>query len=139
MPVHIHHSSLTNKPLTHFLDSEDEADPSEEEHDSQDDDAITADNFMPPLSVLARETNGVTDYLNSIKNHLSTTNPDRVQAFQKASAEYAKKIAPNWRSLWYFTGASLDSNGMVVLSGYREDGVTQYFIFWKDGLRTINR
>ncbi|KAE8344318.1 translationally-controlled tumor protein [Aspergillus arachidicola] len=79
------------------------------------------------------------NYLNSIKNHLSTTNPDRVQAFQKASAEYAKKIAPNWRSLWYFTGASLDPNGMVVLSGYREDGVTQYFIFWKDGLRTINR
>ncbi|KAB8221454.1 Mss4-like protein [Aspergillus novoparasiticus] len=111
-----------------FLDSEDEADPSEEEHDSQDDDAITADNLVRTFQL--EETKFDKKEYDSLKE---------VQAFQKASAEYAKKIAPNWRSPRYFTRASLDPNGMVVLSGYREDGVTQYFIFWKDGLRTTDR
>ena len=33
------------------------------------------------------------------------------------------------------TGESMNPDGMVTLLNYREDGVTPYFVFWKDGLK----
>jgi hypothetical protein len=33
----------------------------------------------------------------------------------------------------------MDPDGMVVLMNYREDGITPYMIFWKDGLREVSR
>jgi hypothetical protein len=34
----------------------------------------------------------------------------------------------------FYTGESMDPDGMVALLNYREDGVTPYFTFFKDGL-----
>jgi hypothetical protein len=37
----------------------------------------------------------------------------------------------------FYTGEKMDPNGMVALLNYRDDGVTPYFIFFKDGLEEI--
>ena len=34
----------------------------------------------------------------------------------------------------FFQGESMNPEGMIGLLNYREDGVTPYFIFFKDGL-----
>jgi len=33
------------------------------------------------------------------------------------------------------SGENLNPEGMVALLDYREDDVTPYFVFWKDGLK----
>ncbi|KAB8271995.1 translationally-controlled tumor protein [Aspergillus minisclerotigenes] len=76
-------------------------------------------------------------YAPAIEKHLSTTNPDRVPAFKKALEEYVTKIMLQWKYVQCYVGPNLD--GMVAILRYREDGVTPYFIFWKDGLRAENR
>ncbi|KDN37411.1 translationally-controlled tumor protein [Tilletiaria anomala UBC 951] len=75
-------------------------------------------------------------YMKSIKNKLQESNPDRVPAFEKGAAEFAKKIVANFKDYEFYTGESMNPDGMVVLLNYREDGVTPYFIFWKDGLKS---
>ncbi len=34
----------------------------------------------------------------------------------------------------FYTGESMDCDGMVITLNYREDGTTPYLSFWKDGL-----
>lgn len=51
---------------------------------------------------------------------------------------YAKKMLANFKDYEFFTGESMDPDGMVVLMNYREDGITPYMIFWKDGLREVS-
>lgn len=73
-------------------------------------------------------------YMKTIKQSLQETNPDRVPEFEKKAAEFAKKIVGNFSDWEFFTGESMNPEGMVALLNYREDGVTPYFVFWKDGL-----
>ena len=35
----------------------------------------------------------------------------------------------------FYTGESMNPDGMVALCNYREDGTTPYFIFWKDAMK----
>ncbi|WP_423787568.1 hypothetical protein, partial [Klebsiella pneumoniae] len=37
----------------------------------------------------------------------------------------------------FFTGESMNPDGMVVLMNYREDGTTPYMVFWRDGLKEV--
>ena len=73
-------------------------------------------------------------YMKTIKQSLQETNPDRVPEFEKKAAEFAKKVGKfnDWE---FYTGESMNPDGMVALLNYREDGVTPYFVFWKDGLK----
>jgi len=75
------------------------------------------------------------DYMKSVKAHLKENNPDRLDAFEKGASAYAKKIVANFKDFEFYTGESMDANGMVALLNYREDGITPYFTFWKDGLK----
>jgi len=76
-------------------------------------------------------------YMKAVKAHLLEKNPDRVEAFEKGAAAYAKKIIANFKDLEFYIGESMDVDGMVALLNYREDGITPYFTFWKDGLKEI--
>lgn len=60
---------------------------------------------------------------------------ERVPAFKTGAAAFAKKIIGSFNDWEFFTGESMDPDGMVALLNYREDGVTPYLVFWKDGLR----
>lgn len=76
-------------------------------------------------------------YMKAVKAHLQETKPDRVDAFEKGAAAYAKKIIANFKDFEFYVGDSMNVDGMVALLNYREDGVTPYLTFWKDGLKEI--
>ncbi|KAK0468413.1 translationally controlled tumor-associated [Desarmillaria tabescens] len=76
-------------------------------------------------------------YMKSVKAKLAETNPDRVEAFEKGAQAYAKKIVANFKDFEFYTGETMNADGMVALLNYREDGVTPYFTFWKDGLKEV--
>lgn len=73
-------------------------------------------------------------YMKAVKAKLS---PDRVEAFEKGAAAYAKKIVANFKDFEFYTGENMNPEGMVALLNYRADGVTPYFTFWKDGLKEV--
>ena len=50
------------------------------------------------------------------------------------AAEQTKHILTSFKNDWFLISVNMDSNGMVALLDYREDGVTPYMIFFKDGL-----
>jgi len=59
---------------------------------------------------------------------------DRVDGFTKGAEAFAKKIIANFKDYEFYTGATLDPDGMIVLLNYRDDGITPYLTFWKDGV-----
>jgi len=71
-------------------------------------------------------------YMKAVKEKLE---PGRVGDFEKGAAAYAKKIVANFKDFEFYTGESMNPDGMVALLNYREDGVTPYFTFWKDGTK----
>ncbi|WFD07105.1 hypothetical protein MVES1_002462 [Malassezia vespertilionis] len=76
-------------------------------------------------------------YMKTIKQELQENNPDRVPIFEKKAAEFAKKVVASFKDWEFYTGESMNPDSMVALLNYREDGVTPYFVFWKDGLKEM--
>lgn len=74
-------------------------------------------------------------YMKKVKAYLSENNPDAVGAFEKGATTAVKKIIANFKDYEFFTGESMDPEGMVVLMNYRDDGMTPYMVFWKHGLK----
>ncbi|VDQ11854.1 unnamed protein product [Trichobilharzia regenti] len=73
-------------------------------------------------------------YLKNIKERLSRENPERASIFENNVKGYLANVLKNLDDYEYFTGESMNPDGMVVLMNYREDGMTPYFVFFKDGL-----
>lgn len=76
-------------------------------------------------------------YMKAVKAHLSEKNPERVPIFEKQAAVFAKKVLTNFKDYEFYTGESMNPDGMVALLNYREDGTTPFFTFWKDGLKSV--
>ncbi|KAL5527379.1 hypothetical protein ACEPAG_6170 [Sanghuangporus baumii] len=76
-------------------------------------------------------------YMKAVKAKLQESHPERVEVFEKGASEYAKKIIANFKDYEFYTGESMNPDGMVALLNYREDGTTPYFTFWKDGVKEI--
>ncbi|KIP10415.1 hypothetical protein PHLGIDRAFT_125610 [Phlebiopsis gigantea 11061_1 CR5-6] len=76
-------------------------------------------------------------YMKSVKAKLQETNPDQVEEFEKAAQGFAKKIVGSFKDYEFFTGESMNPEGMVALLNFREDGVTPYLTFWKHGLKQV--
>ncbi|KAH9899874.1 translationally controlled tumor-associated [Cubamyces lactineus] len=76
-------------------------------------------------------------YMKAVKQHLQENKPERVEAFEKGAQAFAKKIVANFKDYEFYTGENMNPDGMVALLNYREDGVTPYFTFWKDGLKEV--
>ena len=74
-------------------------------------------------------------YMKRVKAHLAEKDPERVEAFEKAAQNYAKKIVAGFKDWEFYTGDRMDPDAMVVLLNYREDGTTPYLVFFKDGLK----
>ncbi|XP_006009285.1 translationally-controlled tumor protein homolog isoform X1 [Latimeria chalumnae] len=73
-------------------------------------------------------------YLKTITKLLEQTKPERVAPFLTCAEHQLKMILQKFKRYKFFTGESKNPKGMVVLLDYREDGVTPYMIFFKDGL-----
>ncbi|XP_045143444.1 translationally-controlled tumor protein-like [Echinops telfairi] len=76
----------------------------------------------------------IKDYMKSIKGKLEEQKPERVKPFMTAAVEQIKHILANFKKYHFFLGENMNPDGMVALLDYREDGVTPYMIFFKDGL-----
>ncbi|KAL9555239.1 Translationally-controlled tumor protein [Mucor bainieri] len=74
-------------------------------------------------------------YMKALKSKLNETNPERVAIFEKNATTLVKKILGNFKDYEFYVGESMDPDGMVALLNYREDGVTPFFTFFKDGLK----
>jgi hypothetical protein len=53
--------------------------------------------------------------MKAVKANLSETKPDRVAAFEKEAAEFAKKIVGNFKDYEFYVGESMNPEGMVAL------------------------
>ncbi|XP_063808896.1 translationally-controlled tumor protein [Pseudophryne corroboree] len=73
-------------------------------------------------------------YLKCVKARLEKSCPDRVKPFMSGAAEVVKAILANFKNLEFYTGETMNPEGMVGLLDYREDGLTPFFTFFKDGL-----
>ncbi|KAM4558190.1 translationally-controlled tumor protein homolog [Odontesthes bonariensis] len=76
----------------------------------------------------------IKDYMKAIKNKLQETNPDRVNTFIEQAQKAVVDILKNFDNYQFFTGESMNPEGLVAMLDYREDGVTPYMLFFKDGL-----
>lgn len=75
------------------------------------------------------------DYMKKIVERLESKDPQRVPVFKAKMAKYAKDVLiANFDDWKFYTGESMNPEGMVVLMNYREDGMTPYFVLFKDGL-----
>lgn len=73
-------------------------------------------------------------YTKAIKTYLEQNNAGRVDQFMKDAPTAVKSIVSKLDDLRFFTGESMNAEGMVALLDYREDGMTPYMLFFKDGL-----
>eukprot|EP00008_Paramoeba_atlantica_P010645 CAMPEP_0201477030 /NCGR_PEP_ID=MMETSP0151_2-20130828/2132_1 /ASSEMBLY_ACC=CAM_ASM_000257 /TAXON_ID=200890 /ORGANISM="Paramoeba atlantica, Strain 621/1 / CCAP 1560/9" /LENGTH=168 /DNA_ID=CAMNT_0047857631 /DNA_START=98 /DNA_END=604 /DNA_ORIENTATION=+ len=73
-------------------------------------------------------------YVKKVLGYLKENKPDRVAAFQSEAQAFVKKILGNFKEYQFFLGPAMDTQAMVVLCDWAEDGVTPRFYFWNDGL-----
>ncbi|KAI2612520.1 translationally-controlled tumor protein [Hypoxylon fragiforme] len=78
-------------------------------------------------------------YMKKLAKHLQETgsSPEEVKDFQTKAQGFAKKIISNFKDYEFYTGESMDVDGMVVLLNYREDGITPYITIWKHGVESM--
>ena len=91
---------------------------------------------MFPHPSPASSANVSPGYMKKVKAKLleNGKSAEEVDDFQKRAAAAAKKLFANFNDYEFFMGESMDLDGMIALLNYRDDGVTPYMIFWKDGL-----
>ncbi|PRT54378.1 Translationally-controlled tumor [Wickerhamiella sorbophila] len=75
-------------------------------------------------------------YMKRVKAYLEEHNPEEVANFEKGATAYVKKVLGSFKDWEFYTGESMDPDGMVVLLNWREDGTTPYLVFWKHGLKS---
>ncbi|KAK4993756.1 hypothetical protein LTR66_005922 [Elasticomyces elasticus] len=75
-------------------------------------------------------------YMKKVKESMKAkgASDDDVKEFEKGAQAYAKKIIANFKDYDFYTGETMDPDGMVILMNYREDGTTPFITVWKHGL-----
>ncbi|KAI9467004.1 translationally controlled tumor-associated [Lactarius psammicola] len=76
-------------------------------------------------------------YMKAVKAKIPEEQKDRVDKFEKDAQAFAKKLIAKFSDYEFYVGESFKPEGMVVLLNYREDGITPYLTFWKDGLKEV--
>ncbi|PCD24240.1 hypothetical protein FGRA07_11219 [Fusarium graminearum] len=82
----------------------------------------------------------VKHYLQLVKERLQNNGKDAeyIAHFEKSAKDFlSTRILPNFDDWEFFTGESMDVDGMIAIMGYREDGTTPYLMFWKDGFEEM--
>lgn len=76
------------------------------------------------------------DYMKKLIAKLEENSPDQVEVFKTNINKYMKDVLGRFKDLQFFTGESMDCDGMVAICEYRDiDGVsTPVLSFFKHGL-----
>ncbi|XP_078088379.1 translationally-controlled tumor protein homolog [Mustelus asterias] len=78
--------------------------------------------------------NYIKEYMKYLKKRIEERNPERVKTFTDNAQAVISEILSTFVNYQFFLGESMNYDGMVGLLNYREDGITPYMIFFKDGL-----
>jgi hypothetical protein len=54
--------------------------------------------------------------MKAVKTKLAETSPDDVTTFEKGAQAYVKKVVANFKDYEFYTGESMDPEGMYVFS-----------------------
>lgn len=80
-------------------------------------------------------------YVRKLVDHLTKTKPDYVDTFKKKVQPAVKRILDSFDDWCFYRGETdidyenvEEPEGMLCILGYREDGMTPYMLFFKDGL-----
>jgi len=76
------------------------------------------------------------DYMKKLVEKLAEKSPDQVDIFKTNMNKVAKELLGKFKDLQFFTGESMDVDGMVAMCEYREEEGTSipYLMFFKHGL-----
>jgi len=76
------------------------------------------------------------EYMKKLVDRLQENAPDQVDVFKTNMNKVAKELLGRFKDLQFFTGESMDVDGMVAICEYREiDGESvPIFMFFKHGL-----
>lgn len=77
--------------------------------------------------------------MKAVKEALKADGADdaAIKEFETGAQSFAKKIIANFKDYEFYTGESMNPDGMIILLNYREDGVTPYVTVWKHGLKEM--
>ncbi|KAK2845959.1 hypothetical protein Q7C36_010813 [Tachysurus vachellii] len=78
----------------------------------------------------------IKDYMKALKAKLQEPCLERVEPFLDIAPAEVKKITGNIKNFQFFTGDSMNLDGSIGLLDFREDGLTPYMLFFKDGLES---
>ncbi|PNY30039.1 Translationally-controlled tumor protein [Tolypocladium capitatum] len=91
-----------------------------------------------PFAHIATNIAASVGYLKAVKAALQErgADADTITTFEKGAQAYVKdKLLPNFKDFEFYTGESMNPDGLIVLLNYRDDGVTPYVIIWKHGVK----
>mmetsp|Transcript_29493 Transcript_29493/g.47531 ORF Transcript_29493/g.47531 Transcript_29493/m.47531 type:complete len:167 (+) Transcript_29493:51-551(+) len=71
-------------------------------------------------------------YMGEIKKYVPEGDVD---AFQKNAHAFVKEVLGNFNDYAHYTGESMSAEGMDILCKFADDGLSQKFYFWKNGLK----
>ena len=118
------------------------ANPAEGEETEVDVNTVTVNNLVDAHQLMETSFDKksfqiwIKGYMKAVKAHLEENDPDRVKDFMSGAAKMVKKILGNFKEYQFFTGESMDAEGSVGFLFYKEDGITPYFWFFKDGVKS---
>lgn len=71
-------------------------------------------------------------YMKKVKESMKEkgASDEEIKEFETGASAFAKKVVGSFKDWEFFTGESMDPDGMVVLLNYREDGTTPYVCVW---------
>merc|ERR1712187_752254 len=75
------------------------------------------------------------DFLKKTIEHLKKEDKDdQIPVFKKGAQAAMADIMEKFKEWVFYTGESMNPEGMIVLGNYREDGITPYFWYFKHAL-----
>uniref|UniRef100_A0A7S2RXI2 TCTP domain-containing protein n=1 Tax=Mucochytrium quahogii TaxID=96639 RepID=A0A7S2RXI2_9STRA len=78
----------------------------------------------------------IKDYMKALKAKIAETRgQEAADNFVKKAQTSVKEILGNFKNYDFYLGESQNPDGQVALLDYREDGVTPYMLFFKDGIK----
>nr|WP_275408387.1 hypothetical protein [Streptomyces sp. SID9727] len=104
----------------------------------------SVDSFVDRFMLQPTTFDNKQSYLRQLKHHMqlvkmfqlvSGASQGDITAMENAVSTYTRQIAWNFKNYEFFTSASGNPDGMVILKTYHDDGRTPYFTYWKHGLK----
>ncbi|XP_056004828.1 translationally-controlled tumor protein homolog isoform X2 [Ostrea edulis] len=99
---------------------------------------VLASNLQPTQFDKKSYQSYIKDYMKALKAKITEVKgQEAADAFVKKAPACIKEVLGNFKNFEFFLGESQNPDGHVALLDYREDGITPYMLFLKDGIEEI--